>query len=91
MTGDVERLHQVLTLQPRLLDQRAPFKAQRGLLHRHVIDDALTWLEIHGERPDLIDPTTKLPRQRLHDARAKADPRGRIGQMCADPDAIVGD
>jgi poly(A) polymerase len=51
---DIERLHQVLTLQPRLMDLRAPFKAHRSLLHRHVIGDALTWLEIHGERPDVL-------------------------------------
>jgi poly(A) polymerase len=51
---EVERLHQVLTLQPRLNDVRANFKAQRSLLHRHVIGDALTWLEIHGERPDIL-------------------------------------
>ncbi len=51
---DVERLHQVLTLQTRLHDVRANFKAQRSLLHRHVINDALTWLEIHGERPDIL-------------------------------------
>ena len=51
---DVERLHQILTLQPRLMDLRAPFKAQRSLLHRHVINDALTWLEIHGERPEVL-------------------------------------
>jgi poly(A) polymerase len=51
---DVERLHQILTLQPRLMDLRAHFKAQRGLLHRHVINEALTWLEIHGERPDAV-------------------------------------
>ena len=51
---DVERLHQILTLQPRLNDLRAPFKAQRSLLHRHVIHDALTWLEIHGDRPEAL-------------------------------------
>jgi poly(A) polymerase len=51
---DVERLHQILTLQSRLLDLRAPFKAQRALLHRHVINEALTWLEIHGGRPDVV-------------------------------------
>ena len=51
---DVERLHQILTLQSRLLDLRAPFKAQRALLHRHVINEALTWLEIHGARPDVV-------------------------------------
>jgi poly(A) polymerase len=51
---DVERLHQILTIQPRLMDLRAPFKAQRGLLHRHIIHDALAWLEIHGERPEVL-------------------------------------
>jgi poly(A) polymerase len=51
---DMERLHQIITLQPRLMDLRAPFRAQRALLHRHVLTDALTWLEIHGERPDLV-------------------------------------
>ena len=51
---DIERLHQILAVQPRLMDLRAPFRAQRALLHRHVLNDALTWLEIHGERPDLV-------------------------------------
>ena len=52
---DVERLHQVMTIQSRLLDLRAPFRAQRALLHRHVIGEALTWLEIHGNRPDALE------------------------------------
>jgi poly(A) polymerase len=52
---DVERLHQILAMQPRLLDLRAPFRAQRGLLHRHVLNEALTWLEIHGGRPDVVE------------------------------------
>ena len=51
---DIERLHQILALQPRLRDLRAPFKAQRSVLHRHVLAEALTWLEIHGERPDIV-------------------------------------
>ena len=51
---DVERLHQILVLQPRLMDIAAPFRVQRSLLHRHVIDDALTWLEIHGGRPEVV-------------------------------------
>jgi poly(A) polymerase len=52
---DVERLHQILSLQPRLLDLRAPFRAQRGLLHRQVLHEALIWLEIHGNRPDVVE------------------------------------
>ena len=51
---DVERLHQVLALQPRLHDLHAPFRAQRAVLHRHVLPDALTWLEIHGQRPEVL-------------------------------------
>ena len=51
---DIERLQQILALQPRLVDLRAPFRAQRALLHRHVLDEALTWLEIHGERPEVV-------------------------------------
>ena len=51
---DMERLHQIMTMQPRLHDLRANFKAQRSLLHRHVINDALTWLEIHGDRPEVL-------------------------------------
>ena len=52
---DVERLHQLLALQPRLHDLRAPFRAQRALLHRHVLDEALTWLESHGNQPDVLE------------------------------------
>ena len=51
---DVERLQQILALQPRLLDLRAPYRAQRAVLHRHVLGEALTWLEIHGGRPDVL-------------------------------------
>ncbi|MGH9408691.1 MAG: polynucleotide adenylyltransferase PcnB [Vicinamibacterales bacterium] len=51
---DLERLQQILALQPRLLDMSAPLRAQRGVLHRHVINDALTWLEIHADRPEVV-------------------------------------
>jgi poly(A) polymerase len=51
---DIERLQQIIALQPRLLDLQAPERAHRGLLHRAVLDEAITWLEIHGERPDAV-------------------------------------
>src|SRR4051812_32519839 len=51
---DVERLHQVLAIQSRLLDLNAPVRAQRALLHRHVLNEALVWLEIHGGRPEAV-------------------------------------
>ena len=51
---DVERLQQILALQPRLLDIQASPRAQRALLHRSVLPETLTWVEIHGERPDVV-------------------------------------
>jgi poly(A) polymerase len=51
---DVERLQQILSMQPRLLDIHAPHRTQRAVLHRSVIEEALTWMEIHGNRPDVI-------------------------------------
>jgi poly(A) polymerase len=51
---DIERLQQVLALQPRLLDTQAPARTQRALLHRAVLSEAITWLEIHGDRPDVV-------------------------------------
>jgi poly(A) polymerase len=60
---DVERLHQVLALQPRLLDITASPRAQRALLHRSALDDALTWLEIHGEHPDIVEHWRALQAQ----------------------------
>ena len=61
---DVERLHQILTLQPRLLEINAPHRTQRALLHRSVIEEAFTWLEIHGDRPDVIAHWRDLQTQR---------------------------
>jgi poly(A) polymerase len=51
---DIERLQQILALQPRLLDINGPVRAQRGLLHRAVLAEAITWLDIHGDRPEVV-------------------------------------
>jgi poly(A) polymerase len=52
---DIERLQQILALQPRLVDLQAPVRAQRALLHRAVLNEAITWLDIHGDRPDAVE------------------------------------
>jgi poly(A) polymerase len=52
---DGERLRQVLGLQRRLRDLGASLRAQSALMHRNTFRDALTWLEIHGESPELVD------------------------------------
>jgi len=51
---DVERLGQILSLQRRLRDLDASPRAKASLLHRHMFAEALTWLEIHGEAPDVV-------------------------------------
>ena len=65
---DVERLQQIFSMIPRVLDTDAPFRAQRGLLNRSSLDEALTWLEVHGDRPDVVAHWRELQAQRqLHE------------------------
>jgi poly(A) polymerase len=60
---DVERLHQILSLQQRLRDVDAPARAQRGVLHRSSFPEALTWLEIHGNEPAIVAHWQRLRQQ----------------------------
>jgi poly(A) polymerase len=60
---DVERLQQIMAIQPKLLDIEAPVRAQRGLLHRAILDEALTWLEVHGDRPEVVAHWRELKAQ----------------------------
>jgi poly(A) polymerase len=50
---DMERLQQILGLQHRLLDIRAHVRTQRAIMHRSAFPEALCWLEIHGNRPEV--------------------------------------
>ena len=52
---DVERLRQILGLQRRLVDMNTSPKARRALMHRGPFREAMTWLEIHGESPDVLE------------------------------------
>ena len=83
---DVERLQQILALQPRLLDTQAPARTQRALVHRAVLPEAITWLEIHGDRPDVVAHWRNLQAQGVpapaqhaadHPFRARRRRRGR--------------
>jgi poly(A) polymerase len=60
---DIERLQQIMSMQHRLLDDHAPHRAQRSLLHRSTFLEAVTWLEIHGDRPDVVDHWRQLHAQ----------------------------
>ena len=52
---DLERLQQVLGLQRRLFDTSHSVRGHRGLVHRSVFREALTWLEVHGGNPAIVD------------------------------------
>src|SRR2546427_3363316 len=53
--GDVEGLRQALMLQRRLRDLGAHPRAQRSLVHRGIFREALTWLDIHGHAPEIVE------------------------------------
>ncbi|MEQ1573879.1 MAG: polynucleotide adenylyltransferase PcnB [Vicinamibacterales bacterium] len=52
---DIERLRQILGLQRRLLDMHLSPRARRALTHRGPFSEAMTWLEIHGNAPDVLE------------------------------------
>ena len=52
---DMDRLRQLLAVQRRLQDMDASPKAKRALLHRGPFEDALTWLEVHGRAPEIVE------------------------------------
>ena len=52
---DVDRLRQILALQRRLLDMGLSPRARRALMHRGPFPEALTWLEIHGHAPEVVE------------------------------------
>lgn len=74
---DIERLQQMFSILPRLMDLEAPVRAQRGLLHRSSLAEALTWLEIHGDRPDVVAHWRQLQSQRSEFPEEMAADAGR--------------
>jgi len=53
--GDTERLRQILSLQARIADLESTPRAKRALMHRSPFEDALTWFEIHGNAPAVLE------------------------------------
>ena len=52
---DLERLRQILDLQHRLADANVSPRARQALMQRSAFADALTWMEIHGQAPELVE------------------------------------
>jgi poly(A) polymerase len=51
---DLERLQQILVLQRRLREIGANPRTQRALMHRSTFREALAWMEIHGQTPEVV-------------------------------------
>ena len=77
---DVERLRQILSLQRRLRDLTASPRAQRALAHRGIFREALTWLEIHGDAPEVVEHWKAI----LDEGGARPSRRGQRRGSAAD-------
>ena len=52
---DIERLRQILQMQRSLTDVNLSPRARLGLMHRSSFRESLTWLEIHGGAPEIVE------------------------------------
>jgi tRNA nucleotidyltransferase/poly(A) polymerase len=67
---DVERLRQIIGMQRRMRDVSTSPRAQSALTHRHIFREALTWLDIHGGAPEVVEHWHALLAERAGDAQA---------------------
>jgi hypothetical protein len=70
--GDVERLRQILSLQRRLRDLGGNPRGKRALTHRSIFREALVWLEVHGDSPEIVEHWRALA------AEAPSDPADTV-------------
>ena len=52
---DIERLRQTLQIQPRLQNTNLGVAGQRAIMHRRAFEEAITWLEIHGNDLECLE------------------------------------
>jgi poly(A) polymerase len=71
---DIERLHQVRQIVPRLMDADLPPRVARGIVHRPAFDDALVWLEIFGDDPDAVARWKEARQHRQYQPRHQPHP-----------------
>jgi poly(A) polymerase len=81
---DLERLRQLLTIAPRLVDPDVPPRVARSLPHRPAFADALVWEEVFGDTPERLAHWAHVSRQRAQptegppgEAAAGSRPAGR--------------
>ena len=71
---DVDRLRQILSLQRRLRDPGLSPRARRALVHRAAFPDALTWLDIHGDAPELVETWRARASESAPDTEGPVEP-----------------
>lgn len=52
---DSERLRQLLSVQGRLRDLESSARTKRALMNRGPFEDALAWLDIHGQASEIVE------------------------------------
>jgi poly(A) polymerase len=70
---DVERLRQILGLQRRLRDTSAHPRVKQSIVRRGTFADALAWLEIHGDAPELVEHWKAVAEESGRAAPGEAD------------------
>ncbi|MEQ1871570.1 MAG: polynucleotide adenylyltransferase PcnB, partial [Vicinamibacterales bacterium] len=63
----------ILGLQRRLHDVQVNVRAQHALTHRSIFREALSWLEIHGNSPELVEHWITVLDERGPDLPAPAE------------------
>ena len=85
---DVERLRQILSLQRRLIDMHLSPRARKALMHRGPFREALTWLEIHGHAPEVVEHWRGfIEAAKTFEAERGARPKRRRRAQAAAPPA----
>jgi poly(A) polymerase len=75
---DVEYLRQILMLQRHLRDRNASARHKRAIIHRSAFPAALTWLELHGNAPEIVGAWRELQASLVEEAPATIQPTGEI-------------
>lgn len=77
---DLERLQYMMQMLPRLADPALPTRVARGLVNRPAFPDALAWMEIFGDSPEVLEQWREAHRSRPKDD----EPHGHRGRHTAD-------
>ena len=75
---DVEYLRQILMLQRHLRDRNASPRHKRAIIHRSAFPAALTWLELHGNAPDLVESWRELQATVVEQMPDAMQPTGEV-------------